>query len=68
MPVPVPVRLGAPLLSDNMSYGLLGIAPVFIKIHYNSLDVVLFIITNPKVTVFATHSLTDIVGITTWFR
>ena len=55
-------------MSDNMSYGLSGIAPVFIKIHYNSLDVVLFIITNPKVTVFATHSLTDIVGITTWFR
>ena len=41
-----------------------GISPVFIEIHDNSLDVALFTVTNPKVTVFSTHSLTDIFGAT----
>ena len=34
-----------------------AIAPVFIEIHDNSLDVALFTVPNPEVTVFSTHSL-----------
>ena len=44
-----------------------SLAPLFIEIHDNSLDVALFTVTNPKVTVFSTHSLTDIFGTTSWF-
>ena len=54
------------LHTNNLVLSLSGIAPVFIEIHDNSLDLALFTITNPKVRVFATHSLTDIFG-TTWF-
>ena len=51
-----------------MSYGIVGNRPRIHKNPLNSLDLALFIITNPKVAVFATHSLTDIFGTTTWFR
>ena len=55
------LHLSVPIEGATLS----GIAPVFIEFHDDSLDVALFTVTNPKVTVFATH--TDMFGTTSWF-